>query len=42
MAVALMFLGIIGANRLAAHIYVNSVLRVGSRVGWRQALRGSD
>jgi ABC-2 type transport system permease protein len=41
-AVALMFVGIIGANRLAAQIYVNSVLRVGSRVGWRQALRGSD
>ncbi len=41
-AVALMVAAIIGMNWLAARIYVNSVLRVGSRVGWRQAWRGAD
>ncbi|HXC79794.1 MAG TPA: ABC transporter permease [Candidatus Acidoferrum sp.] len=41
-AVALMVAAIIGMNWLAARIYVNSVLRVGARVGWRQALRGVD
>jgi ABC-2 type transport system permease protein len=41
-AVALIVVAIIGMNRLAARIYVNSVLRVGSRVGWRQAWRGAD
>jgi ABC-2 type transport system permease protein len=41
-AVALMVAAIIGMNWLAARIYVNSVLRVGSRVRWRQAWRGVD
>jgi ABC-2 type transport system permease protein len=41
-AVALMVAAIIGMNWLAARIYVNSVLRVGARVGWRQAWRGRD
>jgi ABC-2 type transport system permease protein len=41
-AVALMVAGIIGMTWLAARIYVNSVLRVGSRVRWRQAWRGVD
>ncbi len=41
-AVALMVAAIIGMNWLAARIYVNSVLRVGSRVGWSQAWRGGD
>jgi hypothetical protein len=31
-----------GMNWLAARIYVNSVLGVGSRVAWRQAWRGVD
>jgi ABC-2 type transport system permease protein len=42
LAVALMVAAIIGMNRLAARIYANSVLRVGSRVAWRQAWRGVD
>jgi ABC-2 type transport system permease protein len=41
-AVALMVAAIIGVNTLAARIYVNSVLRVGSRVGWSQAWSGAD
>jgi ABC-2 type transport system permease protein len=40
-AVVLMIAAIIGANWLAARIYVNSVLRVGSRVAWGQAWRGA-
>lgn len=42
LAVVLMLFAIAGMNWLAARIYVNSVLRVGSRVGWRQAWRGAD
>ncbi len=42
LAVVLMLAAIIAMNRLAARIYVNSVLRVGSRVAWRQAWRGAD
>jgi ABC-2 type transport system permease protein len=42
LAVALMLAAIAGMNWLAARIYLNSVLRVGSRVGWRQAWRGAD
>jgi ABC-2 type transport system permease protein len=41
-AVVLMVAAIVGVNWLAARIYVNSVLRVGSRVGWGQAWRGAD
>ena len=41
-AVALMVAAIIGLNGLAARIYANSVLRVGSRVPWRSAWRGVD
>lgn len=41
-AVVLMVAAIIGLNGLAARIYANSVLRVGSRVRWRQAWRGVD
>ncbi|HEY8815852.1 MAG TPA: ABC transporter permease [Candidatus Dormibacteraeota bacterium] len=41
-AVALMVAAIFGMNWLAARIYVNSVLRLGARVGWRQAWRGVD
>jgi ABC-2 type transport system permease protein len=41
-AIALMLAAITGVNWLAARIYVNSVLRVGSRVGWSQAWRGAD
>jgi ABC-2 type transport system permease protein len=41
-AVVLMVAAIIGLNGLAARIYANSVLRVGSRVPWRQAWRGVD
>lgn len=41
-AVVLMVAAIIGLNGLAARIYTNSVLRVGSRVRWRQAWRGVD
>ncbi|HYM96271.1 MAG TPA: ABC transporter permease [Candidatus Sulfotelmatobacter sp.] len=40
LAVALMLVAIIAMNWLAARIYVNSVLRVGSRVGLSQAWRG--
>jgi ABC-2 type transport system permease protein len=42
LAVALILAAIAGLNWLAARIYVNSVLRVGSRVGWRQAWAGAD
>jgi ABC-2 type transport system permease protein len=28
------------AIRLAARIYINSVLRTGGRIGWGEALRG--
>jgi ABC-2 type transport system permease protein len=42
LAVGLMVAAIIGMNWLAARIYVNSVLRVGSRVAFRQAWRGVD
>jgi ABC-2 type transport system permease protein len=42
LAVGLMVAAIIGMNSLAARIYANSVLRVGSRVPWRQAWRGVD
>jgi len=42
LAVALMIAAIIGMNWLAARIYVNSVLRVGSRVAFRQAWKGVD
>ena len=42
LAVVLMVGAIVVMNRIAARIYVNSVLRVGSRVGWRQAWRGAD
>jgi ABC-2 type transport system permease protein len=41
-AVVLMLGAIAGMNWLAARIYANSVLRVGSRVPWRQAWRGAD
>ena len=41
-AVALMVAAIIGLNGLAARIYANSVLRVGSRVPWRSAWKGVD
>lgn len=41
-AVVFMLAAIVGVNWLAARIYVNSVLRVGSRVAWRQAWRGAD
>lgn len=42
LALVLMVMAIFGLNRLAARIYENSVLRVGSRVGWRQAWSGRD
>ncbi len=42
LAVLLMIAGIVALNALAARIYANSVLRVGSRVGWRQAWSGRD
>ncbi len=42
LAVLLMIAGIAALNALAARIYTNSVLRVGSRVGWRQAWSGRD
>lgn len=41
-AVILMIGAIIAMNWLAARIYVNSVLRVGSRVRFSQAWRGAD
>jgi len=41
LAVALTVAGIIGLNALAARIYTNSVLRVGSRVKLMEAWRGS-
>jgi ABC-2 type transport system permease protein len=41
-AVALMVVAIVAMNRLAARIYVNSVLRVGSRVAWSRAWRGAE
>ena len=41
-SVTLTVLAIIGLNLLAARIYSNSVLRIGSRVRLRQAWRGAD
>jgi ABC-2 type transport system permease protein len=41
LAVAFMLAAIVAMNRLAARIYVNSVLRVGWRVALSQAWRGS-
>src|SRR5579872_323388 len=41
-AIVLMLAAIVGTNWLAARIYVNSVLRVGTRVRWSQAWRGAD
>jgi ABC-2 type transport system permease protein len=41
-AVTLTVLAIAGLNTLAARIYTNSVLRIGSRVRLRQAWRGAD
>lgn len=40
-AVALSIVATIGMTALASRIYTNSVLKVGSRVGWLEALRGS-
>jgi ABC-2 type transport system permease protein len=42
LSVTLTVLAICGLNILAARIYTNSVLRIGSRVRWRQAWRGAD
>jgi ABC-2 type transport system permease protein len=42
LAVALILVAIAGLNWLAARIYVNSVLRLGSRVAWRKAWTGAD
>jgi ABC-2 type transport system permease protein len=39
-AVVLMLAAIAGMNALAARIYSNSVLRIGSRVGFAEAWRG--
>jgi ABC-2 type transport system permease protein len=41
-SVTLTVIAIAGLNVLAARIYTNSVLRIGSRVRWRQAWRGAD
>ena len=41
-SVTLTLLAIGGLNILAARIYTNSVLRIGTRVRWRQAWRGAD
>ena len=40
-AVTLTVAAIIGLNILAARIYTNSVLRIGTRVPWREAWRGA-
>ena len=41
-AVVLSIAATAGMTWLAARIYTNSVLRVGTRVGWRDALRGAS